>query len=143
MLKYKRLKPENYFECKKIFEDIFDPNLESTDDEFESQWYSMLKYGRIYGIFYDDKLIGFCSWVRFRDDDYVTLCNLTIDKSLHRKGYGSRLVRYIINKIKLKNIMCHTNEREFFESVNFDIVVDFDDDDTAPYRYIMNYKKNI
>jgi GNAT superfamily N-acetyltransferase len=137
MLRYKRLKQKNFESCKIIFYEIF--NQSKLD--FQSEWESMLKYGRIYGLYDNQDLIGFCSWVHFTDDSYVTLCNLVVDKSLHRKGYGTRIVKYILNKIKNKNVdvIAQTNERLFFESVGFEVIIDFEDDDTQPYQYYMKY----
>lgn len=139
MLRYKRLKQENFEESKIIFEDVF-PEYKTTS-EFESQWISMLKYGRIYGLFENQKMIGFCSWVHFSDENYITFCNLTVDKLLHRKGYGTKIIRYILNKVKHKKmgVVVQTNEKLFFESVDFKVVIDFEDDDTQPYRYYMNF----
>lgn len=144
MLKYKKLDMTNHYDCKVIFENIFNPD-EYPDHDFDFEWTSMLKYGKIYGIFYNEKIIGFCSWVKFNDVEYMNICNLTIDKLYQKKGYGKKLTKYVLNKVKNKknDIIIHTNEKDFFETVGFDVVIDFEDDDTQPYRYIMIYKFNI
>jgi N-acetylglutamate synthase-like GNAT family acetyltransferase len=98
-----------------------------------------MKYGRIYGLYDKNILIGFCSWVHFSEDDYITLCNLTIKKDLWRKGFGTKIIKYVMSKKKGKSLLVQTNAKEFFEKLNFKITTDFEDDETQPYRYIMKY----
>jgi len=149
-MKYKRLNQSNFEDCKKIFDDIFDfePYLQWKKDfnltgDFESEWKSMLKYGRIYGLFNQDKLIAFCSWIYFSMDLYITICNLTVDKKLQRQRFGMKILKYTINQVKKRNkkIIAQTNEIEFFKKSGFHIVTDFDDDKLQPYRYIVGYEK--
>ena len=137
-MKHKRLHLKDFNSASTIYNSVF-PNR----DDFESEWGLMLKYGRIYGYYNNDKLIGFCSWVYYEDDPYITLCNLTVDKLYHRKGHGTKIIQYIISQTKhrKKDTLVLTNEKEFFESVNFKIIEDFSDDDTQPYQYIMKYEK--
>jgi GNAT superfamily N-acetyltransferase len=138
---YKRLHQNNYKEAGKIYDEIFPDRF-----NFETEWKSMLKYGRVYGYYNNENcLISFCSWVYYSDDPYITLCNLTVNNSFHRKGYGKKMVKYIINQIKRRNkeIIVLTNEKEFFENCNFKIFEDFEDDELQPYRYIMKYEINI
>jgi len=149
-MKYKRLNQSNFEDCKKIFNEIFDsePYLQWKNEfglsgDFDSEWKSMLKYGRIYGLFDEDKLISFCSWVYFSMESYITICNLTVDKKLQRQGFGTKILKYTINQIKKRNkkIIAQTNEIEFFQSFGFEIITDFDDDELQPYRYIVGYGK--
>ena len=149
-MKYKRLNQTNFEDCKVIFDEIFnfDPYLQWIKDfnltgDFESEWKSMLKYGRVYGLFNQDKLIAFCSWVYFSMDSYITICNLTVNKKLQRQGFGTKILKYTINQIKKRNkkIIALTNEIDFFKMFGFEIITDFEDDELQPYRYIVGYGK--
>lgn len=138
-MKHRRLHLKDFLLAETIYKGVF-----SDRDDFETEWKSMLNHGRIYGYFNNDNgLVGFCSWVYYNDDPYITLCNLIVDKSSHRKGYGTKIIQYIITQTKhqKKDTLVLTNEREFFESVNFKIIMDFEDDDLQPYRYIMKYER--
>jgi GNAT superfamily N-acetyltransferase len=135
-MRYKRLYLKDLLSAEAIYYNVFPDR-----DDFESEWNLMLKYGRIYGYYINDILIGFCSWVYYNDETWITLCNLTVDVPYHRKGYGTKIIKYIINQTKhrKKNILALTNEKNFFESVNFKIFENFEDDDLQPYKYIMKY----
>lgn len=56
-------------------------------------------YDYCYGVFKDDKLIGFCSLVKTYQDGIYTLSNVYINKSYRNKGYGSFLLNYMFNKL--------------------------------------------
>ena len=137
-MKHRRLHLRDFLSAEVIYKGVFPDR-----DDFETEWKSMLKFGRIYGYFNNKVLVGFCSWVYYNDDPYITLCNLTVDKLFHRKGYGTKIIQYIITQTKhrKKDTIVLTNEKEFFESVNFKIIMDFEDDDLQPYRYIMKYER--
>jgi len=142
-------KNPNWTKAKKIFDKSFSNDVvyEKNPAGFEHQWYFINKYGKLYGIFENDKLMGICAWVYPVDfDNYISVIDLCVDPNERNKSYGKRILKYTLSQIKKSkfryiDIMIDTDLKDFFEKNNFKILFDHGEEHDENYRYFMYYEK--
>jgi GNAT superfamily N-acetyltransferase len=81
---------------------------------------SKTKYlGKAYGVFEKDTLVGYCTLNEFGYNGSV-LSSVLIRKPFQQKGYGSEMVRAVVEKAKKPvYIECMGNQSKFYEKLGF------------------------
>jgi GNAT superfamily N-acetyltransferase len=145
-MRYRKItKNPNWTEAKKIFDISF--TNEKNSQSFSHQWFFIYKYGKLYGIFDGDKLMGICACVYPVDfDNYISVIDLCVEPNERNKGYGQKILKYTLSQIKKSkfryiDIMIDTDLKDFFEKNDFKILFDHGEKHDENYRYFMYYEK--
>lgn len=134
MLKYKLYKEEYLDEMKLIFDEIYQHKYEIED------WleYYTLNRDKIYCLFRDNEIIGYGAYQLFNEASWLSM--ITIKESEQRKGYGKKIVKYLINKLKKKNvsfISLETDKKDFYTPFGFELYKDWGEE-YEEKRYAMD-----
>jgi GNAT superfamily N-acetyltransferase len=68
-----------------------------------------------------------------------TLCNINIKKSFQGKGYGEKLIKYLINKIE-GNVFLNTIKPDYYRRFGFEIIFDSGIEWEHRYKMELNFR---
>lgn len=87
------------------FSALWKANANALSVPYEKILKDALTLHQSYGIFINDKLIGFGGYQVMQNKNEIRIIHICIDKNYRKQGYGFQIVSFIIQQIKMLNIL--------------------------------------
>lgn len=102
MLEIKKITMENLDDLVFLEKNCFNNPFKKDDFVYEI---NDNPFSFIYGLFLDNKLIGYIDyWITFESS---TISKIAVLKEYQNNGYGTKLLEFIINNLKIENSEVH------------------------------------